>query len=224
MSHTTESRSIEPCAIATPVLLQVESLAFGYPQRELFTDWSARIGPGVTLVRGGDGSGSGKTALLRLLAGDRPARSGLLRLHGVRLDAQPIAYRQQVFWADPQSQAFERVTALDYFESLRQAYPGFDDRALATLIGGLSLVEYQSKPLYMLSTGSKRKVWLAGAFASCAAVTLLDQPFAALDKASIEFVRQLLAQTADHPARAWVLADYEAPRGVVLAAVIELAG
>lgn len=222
MSHTTEGRSIEHCAIATPVLLQVESLAFGYPQRELFTDWSARIGPGVTLVRGGDGSG--KTALLRLLAGDLPARSGLLRLNGVHLDAQPVAYRQQVFWADPQSQAFERVTALDCFESLRQAYPRFDDRALATLIDGLSLVEHQRKPLYMLSTGSKRKVWLAGAFASGAAVTLLDQPFAALDMASTGFVLQLLAQTADQPARAWVLADCEAPRGVALAAVIELAG
>ena len=32
-----------------------------------------------------------------------------------------------------------------------------------------------------LSAGTRRKVWLAGAFASGAAVTLLDEPFAALD-------------------------------------------
>ena len=75
----------------------------------------------------------------------------------------------------------------------------------------------------MLSTGSKRKVWLAAAFASGAPVTLLDEPFAALDQASIGFVMELLQDAAQHPTRAWVLAHYEAPGEVPLAAIIELA-
>jgi energy-coupling factor transporter ATP-binding protein EcfA2 len=74
----------------------------------------------------------------------------------------------------------------------------------------------------MLSTGSKRKVWLAAAFASGAAVTLLDEPFAALDKASINLVLELLQDAAIHATRAWVVADYEAPRGVPLALTISL--
>jgi energy-coupling factor transporter ATP-binding protein EcfA2 len=74
----------------------------------------------------------------------------------------------------------------------------------------------------MLSTGSKRKVWLAGAFASGATVTLLDEPFAALDKASIGFVMELLEEAAHHPKRAWVLAHHEAPGAVPLAAIIEV--
>ena len=56
---------------------------------------------------------------------------------------------------------------------------------LQHLIQAFELTPHLEKPLYMLSTGSKRKVWLAAAFASGAAVTLLDQPFAALDKASV---------------------------------------
>lgn len=79
-----------------------------------------------------------------------------------------------------------------------------------------------NKQLYMFSAGSKRKVWLAAAFASGAAVTLLDEPFAALDKASIGFVVELLEDAADHPERAWVIADYEAPGDVRLASVIDL--
>jgi energy-coupling factor transporter ATP-binding protein EcfA2 len=74
----------------------------------------------------------------------------------------------------------------------------------------------------MLSTGSKRKVWLAAALASGAAVTLLDEPFAALDQASINFVLELLADATEHPTRAWVMADYTAPEGVPLAAIIDL--
>ena len=216
-----EGRAIEYPAITTPAVLQVKGLCFHYPQRELFTDWSARIPPGVTLVRGGDGSG--KTTLLRLLAGELPVDSGRLQLNEASLDEQPGAYRQQVFWADPRSEAFDQMTPVDYFESQQRLHPGFDTPLLADLIEGLSLAPHLDKFLYMLSTGSKRKVWLAAAFASGAALTLLDEPFAALDKASINFVMALLKEAANHSARAWVIAHYEAPGDTPLAAIIDLA-
>lgn len=215
-----ESLTIEHPAIATTTVLQAQGLFFDYPQRALFADWSARIPPGVTLVRGGDGCG--KTTLLRLLAGELPADAGQLQLGELRLDQQPDAYRQQVFWADPRSDAFDQMTALDYFKSVQLLHPGFDEPLLAELIAGLSLAPHLDKFLYMLSTGSKRKVWLAAAFASGAALTLLDEPFAALDKASVGFVMALLEDAADHPARAWMVADYQAPRDVRLAAIIDL--
>lgn len=217
---STEGRSIEHPAITSPAILQVKGLCFRYPQRELLADWSTRIPPGVTLVRGGDGSG--KTTLLRLLAGELPAHAGELQVNDVRLGDQPGAYRRQVFWADPRSSALDQITPVDYFESLHRQYPGLDDQVVGELMEGLSLVPYQDKPLYMLSTGSRRKVWLAAAVASGAAVTLLDAPFAALDKTSIGFVVKLLQDAASHSARAWVMADYEAPAGVPLAAVIDL--
>ncbi len=176
--------------------------------------------PGVTLVRGGDGRG--KTTLLRLLAGALPADAGRLQVNGFNLQDQPVAYRQQVFWAEPRSDAFDQMTPVEYFESLRGRHAGFDGEVLGDLVDGLALAPQMNKQLYMLSTGSKRKVWLAAAFASGAAVTLLDQPFAALDKASIGLVLELLEDAADHPARAWVIADYEAPGDVRLAGVIDL--
>jgi energy-coupling factor transporter ATP-binding protein EcfA2 len=74
----------------------------------------------------------------------------------------------------------------------------------------------------MLSTGTRRKIFLAAAFASGAAVTLLDEPFAALDKASINMMLELLQEAASHRSRAWVVADYVAPHGVALAASIAL--
>lgn len=216
----TEGRSIEHPAIPTPAVLQVEGLCFRYPQRELFANLSTRIPPGVTLVRGGDGSG--KTTLLRLLAGDLPADAGHVKVKDVAAGDSSVAYRQQVFWTDPRSCAFDQMTPADYFLSLHRLYPGFDEQVLGDLIKGLSLAPHLDKPLYMLSTGSKRKVWLAAAFASGAAVTLLDEPFAALDKASVGFVMELLQGAADHPARAWVIAHYEPPGDVPLTAIIDL--
>ncbi|WP_180126462.1 ATP-binding cassette domain-containing protein [Rhodoferax sp. BLA1] len=204
-------------------LLRVDGLAFSYPQRVLFDGWSACIGPGVTLVLGGESSG--KTSLLRLLAGDLVAQAGSLQIKGVFLQAQPLAYRQQVFWIDPRTEACDTISAKQFFDQQRAKWPGFlppQAAAWGELLAGLSLVEHLDKPLYMLSTGSKRKVWLAAAFAAGAAVTLLDDPLAALDRASIRYVLRQLEAASEHTDRALVLAQYEAPAGVALAQVINL--
>ncbi|HWX02403.1 ABC transporter ATP-binding protein [Collimonas sp.] len=201
-------------------ILQATNLTFHYPGQELFSNWSAAIPAGVTLVRGGDGRG--KSSLLRLLAGDLEAQTGHLEIKGARLDEQPDVYRRQVFWVDPRSEAFDQMTAREYFASLHVAYPGFDDALLPALTEGLSLTPHLDKKLYMLSTGSKRKVWIAAAFAAGAAVKLLDDAFAGLDKASINFVAKMLNQVAGDLGRAWVIALYEAPEGVGLAAVVDL--
>ncbi len=215
-----ERRSIEHAVVVPPVVLQVNGLSYRAGERALFVNWSARIRSGITLVRGGDGSG--KTTLLRLLAGELPADAGHLQVNDVSLGERAHAYRRQVFWINPKSDAFEQTTPDDFFLTLPRHYPQFDERRLLSLIEGLSLESHRKKQFHMLSTGSKRKVWLAAAFASGAALTLIDEPFAALDKASVRFVIELLKSAAAHPSRAWLLAHYEAPSDVALAAIIDL--
>ena len=202
-------------------VLQVEGLGFAHPkQPALFADWSLAITPGVTWL-GGDES-TGKTTLLRLLAGELSAQQGSLRVNGVALAEQPAAYRIQVAWVDPRTPALDALTPHAVWERLRSQHPTWNAGLLADLIDGLALAPHLAKALTMLSTGTKRKVLLAGSLASGAAVTLLDEPFAALDKASIDLLLELLQEAARHPSRAWVVADYVAPRGVVLAGVLGL--
>lgn len=76
--------------------------------------------------------------------------------------------------------------------------------------------------MYMLSTGSKRKVWLSAAFAAGASLTLIDQPFAALDGPAIRFLREWLEDAAEVTDRSWVIADFEAPAGVPLSGTLSL--
>jgi ABC-type multidrug transport system ATPase subunit len=203
-----------------PVVLQAVGLGFGFAGHTVFKDFSITIPPGLTWL-GGDES-TGKTTLLRLLAGELPAKSGTLVANGIPLARQAQAYRGQVFWVDPRTDAFDALAPKAYWASVRKQYPMFDDALLTELTDALGLAPHLHKSLYMLSTGSKRKVFLAASFAANAAVTLLDEPFAALDKASIDMVLGLLHEAALHPSRVWVVADYVAPREVALAAVIEL--
>lgn len=209
-----------PAATPPPAILTALQLGFATPERTLFTGLSLHLSTGVTLVCGGENSG--KTTLLRLLAGELTAHAGTLSINGICLKDQPVAYKEQVFWVAPRSDAFDQLIVADYFTAAQRIFPHFDAQLLAGLIAGLSLTEHLNKALYMLSAGSKRKVWLAAAFASGAAVTLLDEPFAALDMASIRFITELLADAAQHSGRAWVIADYEAPKGLALAGMIDL--
>jgi ABC-type multidrug transport system ATPase subunit len=206
------------------MILQADMLCFGYPQGALFSHLSMQVPAGLCLVRGGDGRG--KTTLLRLLAGEVAADSGNLQIKGVQLHAAPELYRQQVYWMEPRSTAFDQVSPTDYFASLPGTYPHRNAAALTELTEGLSLTEHLHKPIYMLSTGSKRKVWLAAAFASGAAVLLLDDPCAALDKPSIAFVMQQLRKLAQQSAQACVVAHYavlaDAQGALPLAATIDL--
>jgi ABC-type multidrug transport system ATPase subunit len=203
-------------------MFQLSNLHFTYPAspEPVLTNCSATFPPGITLVRGGDGRG--KTTLLRLLAGDLKADSGWLELDGTGLQDQPALYQAQVFWQDPRSDAHDALLASEYLNQAKAKCKTLDSTLLAHLLAGLSLGPHLGKQLFMLSTGSKRKVFLAAAIASGARLTLLDMPFAALDKPSIGFLIQTLAAEARKAERIWVLADYEAPVGLPLAAELNL--
>ena len=201
-------------------MLEISNLSFAYPHGVVLRDFSAYAAPGLVLVRGGDGRG--KTTLVRLLAGELAPDAGRLQLNGVWLHEQPAAYRQQVFWTDPRFCAHDALTAREYLQQVQRNYPTFDAATLDRAIEGLSLAPHLNKNIFMLSTGSKRKLWLAAAAASGAALTLLDTPFAALDRVSIQFALELLAGAAQGNSRLWVLADYEQPEGMTLPVMIDL--
>ena len=78
------------------------------------------------------------------------------------------------------------------------------------------------KRLNMLSTGSRRKVGLVAALASGAKVTLLDQPFVSLDQSSIRDLKEILTDCGRNPQRAYLIADYEKPTDMPLAAVLTI--
>ena len=181
---------------------------------------TVNLPPGVTWVGGGEGRG--KTSLLRTLAADGVTPTGPLVLGGAGWQTQPEVYRQRVFWVHPQTDAHDQTSAAQFFATTAARYPAWDSELLAHLTRVLGVQAHQDKPLYMLSTGSKRKVWLAAALASGAQLTLLDMPFAALDKSSIGHLLEFLGGVAQHPCRAWVVADYVAPPGIPLALRIDL--
>lgn len=202
------------------VILDVGKLSFAYAaQAALVSDWSATIGAGVTWVHGD--TGSGKSTLLRVLAGVMPA-VGSLTLAGMSVADDLEAYRRQVFFCDPTTDAFDQVTARDCTATLSAGDARFSPHEWQELVEGFALTAHLDKPMYMLSTGSRRKVWLAAALASGRALVLLDEPTGGLDTASIRCLRSALERCARRMDRAIVVASHARLEGVAVAASIEL--
>lgn len=200
-------------AAGAPVL-EVRGLDFSWPGNPLFRQLDLLLSPGVSVVCGEESSG--KTTLLRLLSGDLQADGGTIALNNPLRSTAPVPLRASVFRTEQRSDALDADSATAWWATLPSLYPAFDNGLVHELAQGFALEPHIEKPMYMLSAGSKRKVWLCAAFAAGTPLTLIDEPFAALDMASIRFLRSLLEEASAHPTRAWVLADHALPEGLVL--------
>lgn len=202
-------------------LLQVDGLQFAHAgQPALFDRWQARISPGLTWVVGGEGRG--KTTLLSLLAGMLTPASGSLCIDAFAAARDPQGYRGQVFLADPRNPDHDALPAADLMARIAARYPRFDHASLPGHVAGLGLEPHWHKPLHMLSSGSRHKVWHAAALACEAPLRLLDQPFAALDRASIQYLVQVLRDASHRRGAAWVVADYAPHPSLADSAIIDL--
>jgi ABC-type Mn2+/Zn2+ transport system ATPase subunit len=194
-------------------LLSVQGLRFAYPgaTSPVLDGLTVALPAGVGLVCGDEGRG--KTTLLRLLAGQLAPAAGSMQFAGRPL--QP----SQVACMDPQHAERQDQVVQDVLDEL---VPPALRPQLAELLPGLDLLTHLPKPLYQLSTGSRRKVFLAAALAQSAPLTLLDQPFMALDRPSVDFLCACFRAWTHQPDRLLLIADYLPPQDVPLAFTLDL--
>ena len=164
---------------------------------------------GLVAVTGDEGSG--KTRWLRGLCGVEGSKGGA-----------PDSLAPQALWLDLTLPGQDEARPDQVWDALRARCPRWDATLHDELVEALGLAPHREKQLFMLSTGSRRKVAIAGLLAAGATVTCLDQPFAALDVGSRRVLREFLEDVADHPTRTWVVADYEADPALPWRRVIRL--
>lgn len=196
----------------SPVWLRADALGYSYPDQPVFQGLSFAIGPGLSVILGGDGRG--KTTLLRLMAGELAATAGVLERKVPSL-----------FAANPRDPADDPLTARQWLARRQAEHPGWDASHEQRLARGFALEAELDKGLFMLSTGTRRKVWLTAALACGAALVLLETPFSALDLPSRRFLGGLIKEAAGSSSQALVVADHALPEelaGAPLTAQIAL--
>lgn len=207
-----------------PVLVRANGLRFGYPGLEVAGQVSHAWPAGLCLLEGDEGSG--KSSWLKVLARPLEPRDGS---DGPRVQAGSLEYAladaapppaHELFWQDPRAElgAAQREQVVADWAAQRAArYPRWSQPDFLGHVQSLGLQPHWHKPLLALSTGSLRKLWLAAAWASGAALTLIDEPLAALDKPSGRHVQQALAAFAWRHQAGPVAAGRGQPRCIIVA-------
>ncbi|GKS99985.1 ATP-binding cassette domain-containing protein [Acidovorax sp. SUPP3434] len=211
-----------PDSTTPSATLLCDGLRFAHAQGPaVFDGFTAHAAPGATLVRGDEGSG--KTTLLRLLAGELQPQGGTVWRSGRVCSDRAEKEVGAVFWADPRATALDGTSPAAWFGALASRHPAWDASALQAHVAGFGLESHLPKAMEQLSTGTRRKALLAAAFACGAPLVLVDEPVAGLDRPSVQYLQQVLAQRAAQGGPGTVLvAHYDALAGVPWNAVIDL--
>lgn len=187
-------------------LVKFQAVSFSYPGHDVFKDFSATIPAGMVMLLGDESTG--KTTLVKLIAGQLSAASGVIHYPSLSQTGHPGLMRHQYFMVGEDAQEWETQTPLAFFEHCQNRYGTLDASVLEKLVDAFGMREHVAKNLYMLSRGSKRKVWLVAAFAVGAPITLMDDPFIALDHQSVCLLKDLVNETAEWQDKALIVTQH----------------
>jgi len=175
--------------VTTPVV-RLQDLLLRRGVRTVLDSVSVDVSPGDIVALMG-ASGSGKTTMLRTIAGLEPFERGWIDVDGVRLDAGRgagatlRALRAKVGMVFQFHCLWEHLTAMENVRlapvHVRRAASGDADRLALELLRQLG-VEHRAKALPReLSGGEAQRVAIARALAIDPPVLLMDEPTASLD-------------------------------------------
>ena len=126
-------------------------------------------------------NGSGKTSLLRALAGRLPIRSGRILLGGTDLTGDRAARARLIGFAVDAAMLPDDLTPRELFAIAAERRDAVDDPALAELRAALSFESFIDRKCGSLSAGMGQRVALMAAFLDLPDIVLLDEPFNWLD-------------------------------------------
>lgn len=163
-------------------LLTAQKLSIFRGERLVLSGIGFSLRPGsILLLRGANGTG--KSSLLRALAGLTPLAAGELLWDGRPALADRDSHAQRIGW-------------LGHLDAVKPALTPAEQVPAASL-HAMGLEKFADLPSRFLSAGQKRRLAIARVAAAEKPLWLLDEPTTGLDAASIErFLAVCTAQTA----------------------------
>lgn len=173
--------------MSTPEVLRVEGLSRRYGAREVVRDFNMVMKAGDRLALCGP-NGSGKTTIIRCLAGTLTPSAG--ELHILEHTAGSLAARRLIGVSLSQERSFYfRLTGrenLRFFARVR----GYGKREAASLVHDvveeLELERFIARRVDEYSTGMNQQLAFARALLGEPPVLLLDEPTRSLDTAAVD--------------------------------------
>jgi ABC-type multidrug transport system ATPase subunit len=208
-----------PAPPKAPPAIRARRLVAAHGLTPVIRDLDLDVPAGATVALLG-GNGTGKSTLLRLLAGLRTPRSGELAVLGHPLPAERWAIRGQVGVVSHQPLLYRELTIaenLHYHARLHRLPAARVDEVIALA----ELQERADQPVAALSRGLVQRASVARALLSDPPLLLLDEPLANLDPVVAELVGGLLGP---RPGRTRVIASHDPERAIEEADLVVVLG
>jgi len=175
--------------------------------REVFADLDFEVGSGEVLAVTGQ-NGSGKTSLLRLVAGLLMPTEGTIALEGGEAE---LTLAEQAHYLGHRD-ALKPALSVEENLSFWQNFLGGEAAEAAACLKAVGIDHAAHLPAAYLSAGQRRRLSLARLLAVRRPVWLLDEPTAALDAAGQELFSGLMRE---HLARGGlIVAATHGPLGI----------
>ncbi len=163
------------------VLVRAKGLAVGYGHEPV-------CGPATFMVRPGDvlavvgANGTGKSTLLRSVLGLLPVLGGSLQVLGSEVDERSLTFRRSVASVLDDDAFFPALTVAEHLVLTARGHGVADPAGLvAGVLHDFGLTDRATALPTALSSGQRRRLLLAAAFARPRRLLVLDEPEQRLD-------------------------------------------
>ena len=150
------------------------------------------------------GSGSGKSVLLRLLAGLIKPQRGEIRVNGTDIvplsEDEMLGFRRRLGVVFQQAALFDSMSVAENIAYPLREHEQLDEAAIqqrvAELLEIVGLPGLQGQYPAELSGGMRKRVGVARALALRPAIVLYDEPTSGLDPGNAKMISELIAQVS----------------------------
>ena len=177
------------------LMLEVRDLQATRGDATLFTGLGFTLRPGA-LLRVAGANGSGKTSLLRALCGLLLPTAGEVRWNGSNIRSLREEYWKNLAYIGHADALKDDLTVEENLTvNCALAGLGISSSQSRTALAAFGLAGRERLPARVLSQGQRRRAALARlAMSKTRPLWILDEPFAALDAAAVERVRQFAGE------------------------------
>lgn len=196
--------------------MHIEHLSIGYGTRTLLSDVTLTLEGGQLVALLGR-NGTGKSTLLRALAGLEPCRTGEVWLDGRPLSTLDAGERsRRVSLVTTEKVAVPHLRVHELVAMGRAPYTNWvgrlsatDEAAIARALELTGMSAYASRPTDSLSDGESQRVMIARALAQDTPLVLLDEPTSFLDLPNRYDLCLLLKRLATESGKLIVFSTHE---------------